>query len=200
MKIKPIYLYPGLIVVVIIVLILTTGDSGRVIPAGKLNDKEMPQDQIHKGMTPPGKTAPDKSNVSASVLKQMEILKKDMDENPGDTAKIKAYADFLLSAHQQDNAVPLYKKILKMYPKDNDTHFALAYIYYNKRDLANAEMQMDEILSYDKRNPQALYNKGAITAAGGNKIKAEKIWKDVVSKFPGTDAARLAQNALDKIK
>jgi len=200
MKFKPIYFYAGLIIIVIAYLIISTGNNRNSVVSNNIQDQEMPQDDIHKGMTPPGQSSPNKGNVSASVLKKLEILKEDYEKNPLDTAKIKAYADFLLSAHQTENAIPLYKKLLKIHPRDNDSHFVLASIYYNKHDLISAEKEMNLILAYDKSNPQAQYNKGAITAGKGNKLAAEKIWRNVVNKYPGTDAAKLAQNALDKIK
>ena len=129
----------------------------------------------------------------------MEFLKKDVEKNPNDTVKLKAYADFLYMAHQTDKALPIYQKLARLSPKNSDVHFSLAYIYYNNRNLDKAEKETDIILSYDKNNPQALYNKGAIIAGKGNIAKAQKIWNDIVNKYPGTEAAKLAKSALQKL-
>ena len=200
MKIKPAYFYLGLVVIVIAYLIISTqNSSNNKNLASNLQNKEMPQDDIHKGMNPPGKEAPSKSNVSGDILRHMEFLKKEVEKSPNDTAKIKEYADFLYMAHQTDKALPLYQKLAKLSPQNSDVHFSLAYIYYGQHDLDKAEKETDIILSYDKNNPQALYNKGAIIAVKGDKVKAQKIWNDVVNKYPGTEAAKLAKSALQKL-
>ena len=79
MKLKPIYFYTGLIVIVIAFLFITSRNNSNIIPGNNIQNSEIPQDEIHKGMTPPGQPAPNKSNVSAAIIKQMEILKKDME-------------------------------------------------------------------------------------------------------------------------
>ena len=200
MKIKPAYFYLGLVVIVIIYLIISTqNNNDNKNLTSNLQDKEMPQDDIHKDMNPPGKEAPSKSNVSGDILRHMEFLKKEVEKSPNDTAKIKEYADFLYMAHQTDKALPLYQKLAKLSPKNSDVHFSLAYIYYNNHDLDKAERETDIVLSYDKNNPQALYNKGAIVAGKGDKARAKKIWNDVVNSYPGTEAAKLAKSALQKL-
>ncbi len=201
MKLKPVYFYLGLVIIVIIFLVISTQNGGKKDLTLNTNteNKEMPQDKIHKGMNPPGQQAPSKSNVSGDILKHMEFLKKEVEKNPDDTAKIREYADFLYMAHQTDKALPLYQKLAKLSPENSDVHFSLAYIYYNKHELDKAEKEMDVILSYDKNNPQALYNKGAIIAGKGDKDRAQKIWNDIVNKYPGTEAAQLAKSALEKL-
>ena len=199
MKIKPFYFYAGLVVIVIIFLIISTQNNDNKNLVSNQQDQEMPQDDIHKGMNPPGQQAPSKSNVSGDIMRHMEFLKKQVEESPNDTAKIKEYADFLYMAHQTDRALPLYQKLARLSPKNSDVHFSLAYIYYNNHDLDKAEKETDIILSYDKNNPQALYNKGAIIAVKGDKERAQKIWNDIVNKYPGTEAAQLAKSALQKL-
>ena len=198
MKTKPIYFYAALVIIVIIYLIISTHDNNKNLTSD-LQNKKAPQDKIHKEMNTPGQQAPNKSNVSGDILRHMEFLKRQVEENPDDTAKIKEYADFLYMAHQTDKALPLYQKLVKFNPKNSDAHFSLTYIYYNNRDLDNAEKENDIILSYDKHNPQALYNKAAILAGKGDKIKAQKIWNDVINKYPDSEAARLAKSALQKL-
>ena len=199
MKIKPTYFYLGLVVIVIIYLFISTQSNDNKNLASNSQNKEMPQDDVHKGMNPPGQQTPSKSNVSGDILKHMELLKKDVEKNPNDTVKLKAYADFLYMAHQTDKALPLYQKLAKLSPKNSDVHFSLAYIYYSNHDLDKAERETDIVLSYDQNNPQALYNKGAIIAGKGDKAKAKNIWNDIVKKYPGTEAAHLAESALQKL-
>jgi tetratricopeptide (TPR) repeat protein len=198
MKLKPLYFYLGLIIIVIVYLIISTQFNDNKSIVADSQDK-LPRDEIHQGMNPPGQQAPGKNNVSGDILKHMAFLKKAVEENPNDTAKIREYADFLYMAHQTDKALPLYIKLVKLKPKDNDAHFSLTYIYYQAHDLDKAERETDIILSYDKNNPQALYNKGAIVAGKGDMTKAQKIWNEVIARFPGSEAAQLAKSALQKL-
>ena len=102
-------------------------------------------------------------------------------------------------AHQNVKALPIYERLVKLKPNDTDARFALTSIYYENRQLDKAEKETDIILSYDKNNPQALYNKGAIVAGKGEKEKAQKIWNDVINRFPESKAAQLAKSALQKL-
>jgi tetratricopeptide (TPR) repeat protein len=201
MNVKPVYFYIALFFVVVIFLYITVNDTknnhGKVDTTASRNN-EMPQDEIHQNVDPLGE-APSKNNVSGDILRHMNFLKKQYQENPNDTAKIKEYADFLYLAHQTDKALPLYEKLIKLKPKDIDARFTLTYIYYQNKELDKAEKETDMILSYDNNNPQALYNKGAIVAGKGKRDEARKIWNEVIKKFPNSEAAGLSKSALEKL-
>ena len=199
MKIKPLYFYLGVALIVIVyLLVITQNNNGKRNVTNPAN-KEIQSDEIHQGMNPPGQQAPSKSNVSGDILRHMEFLKKAVEESPNDTAKLKEYADFLYMAHQNGKALPIYERLVKLKPDDIDARFTLTSIYYEDRQLTKAEKETDIILSYDKNNPQALYNKGAIVAGKGEKQKAQKIWNDVINRFPESKAAQLARSALQKL-
>lgn len=196
MKFKPVYLYIGLIIIIITYLVISLSGTKDINSAEDIQNKDIPKDEIHQGMILPGQQTPGKSNVSAEVFQKLETLKNAFEKSLNDTAKIREYADFLMAAHQTENAIPLYQKLVKLNPQNSDAHFSLTYIYYTKKELDKAEKETDIILSYDKNNSQALYNKGAISAAKGDKEKAKRIMNDVLKKYPGTEAAQLAKNAL----
>ncbi|PJA98244.1 MAG: hypothetical protein CO128_08345 [Ignavibacteriales bacterium CG_4_9_14_3_um_filter_30_11] len=199
MKFRPVYLYLGLIIIIIMYLVISLSDTKNINSVADIQNKDIPKDEIHQGMTLPGQQVPGKSNVSAEVFQKLGTLKNAFEKSPNDTVKIREYADFLMAAHQTENAIPLYQKLVKLNPQNSDAHFSLTYIYYLKKDLNKAESENEIILSYDKNNSQALYNKGAITAAKGDKKKAKKILSDVLNRFPGTEAAKLAESALQNL-
>ena len=199
MKIKPVYFYLGLALIVVVYLLVSTQKNNVNGIVTDPANKEINSDDIHQGMNPPGQQVPSKSNVSGDILRHMEFLKKAFEESPNDTAKLKEYADFLYMAHQNEKALPLYERLVKLKPGDIDARFTLTSIYYENRQLNKAEKETDIILSYDKNNPQALYNKGAIVAGKGEKEKAQKIWNDIISRFPESEAAQLARSALQKL-
>ena len=111
MKIKPIYIYGSVVVLAIIFLVFFTSNNDSNIPQNVQNN-QMPSDSIHKGLQAP----PGKDNVSSEVKHHIEMLKKAVEESPKDTLKMREYADFLSAAHQPDEAIPYYNKILSVNP------------------------------------------------------------------------------------
>jgi tetratricopeptide (TPR) repeat protein len=194
MKFKLLYIYGILLVAALFVLLFLTSQSGEDQPMVN----RMPQDDVHKQFqnnTPPGK-----DNISNEFYQQLEELKLEVEKNPSDTMKLKAYGDYLTAAHQFNAAVPVYEEILAKDPRRTDIYFALTFIYYNMRDMAKAEEVTNKVLSYDRNNLQARYNLGAIAATGGENEKARDIWTKLSKEYPGTREARLAVEGLDRLK
>ncbi len=202
MKIKPLYIYGTVFIAIAVILfILIQQDNTPQVnnaPADIAN-KEMPKDDIHKGLGGINEQAPSSSNVSEQVKHEMEMLKKDADATPPDTLKMRKYADFIAAAHKQDEAITYYKKILKIDPKRLDILFSISYVYYLKHDYDSAEKYVNQILSRDKKNAQALYNLGAIAATKGNKQKAKDIWTKLIKDNPNNQVAKLAQSSLQQL-
>lgn len=200
MRFKLIYLYIILgLGVITTIIILSAKNSNPHTPDTNLSSEQMPNDNVHKGLQNPTKEDPSKSNVSPEVYHHLDVLKKDADANPQDTAKTRAYADFLTAAHKQDEALPYYEKIIKKDPKRNDILFDLAMIYYNQHNLDKAEDYTNRILLNDKNNTQAMYNLGAIAAGKGEKDRAREIWNKIINNFPSDEVAQLARSSLEKL-
>ncbi len=201
MKFRIAYLYIILAVGVVITLIFLAGgnDTNTEPVAGNIENQQMPNDDIHKGLGNPGGSNPSKSNVSQEFYQKMDMLKKEVEANPTDTAKIKEYADFIAAAHKPDQAIPYYEKILKIDPKRNDVLFSLSMLYFGRQDYNKAEEYTNRILDNDKDNTQAMYNLGAIAASKGDKARAREVWQRLVSEYPGTEAAELAKSSLEKL-
>jgi len=198
MKIKPLYLYGGITVIAIAFLIFFTSRNDTSNPViNSMN--EMPEDEIHKGLQNPVQNPPGKENVSNEIKHQMDMLKKEVEENPGDTLKMKKYADLLAAAHRSEEAVIYYYNILNINPRRTDILSSLAFIYYNQKDYNKAADLTGKVLLYEPDNTQAMYNLGAIAASGGNKAEAKKRWEDLIIKFPNSEESKLAENSLKKL-
>ena len=181
----------------IIIFYFITQDTKQTIPApGNIGGNQMPQDQVHKGLQQP----PGASNVMPEVMQKMEEMKKDVDTHPNDTLKIREYADFLAEAHQKDQALLYYQKILNINPKRKDILFIVAYINYSNRNFAEAEKDLKKVLNFDKKNVQAYYNLGAIAASQGEKVKAEQIWTKLIMEFPDSPLAQKAKESITQLK
>lgn len=200
MKFKLAYLYIILALGVVVTLFILSGrNNNNKISGQDIAGEKMPGDDIHKDLQDPTKENPSKSNVSADVYRKMDELKKDVEANPNDTSKIKAYADFMTAAHKPEEAVPYYEKILKVNPKRIDILFDLAMINYNRQDFDKAEDYTQRILKNDKNNTQAMYNLGAIAASKGEKERAKEIWNKLISDYPNDDVTQLARSSLAKL-
>ncbi len=200
LKFRIAYLYVILAIGVVLTLIFLSGGNNSNEPAsGNIENQQLPNDQIHKGLTNPGGSNPSKSNVSKEFYDKMDMLKKEVDANPKDTAKIKQYADFIAAAHKPEQAIPYYEMILKVDPERDDVLFSLSMIYFTRQDYTKAEEFTNRILHNNKNNTQALYNLGAIAASKGDKARAREIWTNLISSYPGDEAAELAKSSLEKL-
>jgi tetratricopeptide (TPR) repeat protein len=195
MKFKPLYLYIILSLIAVTILFILTQENN---PKISKTESVMPQDDLHKGLLE-GTTPPGRGNVSEDVLKQLELLRKSVEENPNDTAKIREYADFLAAAHKPDQAITEYEKILKKYPSRTDIISAIAFIHYKNGEYAEAEKLINKVLSINKDDVQALYNLGAIAANQGDFAKAKIIWTKIVKEYPESELTELAKSSLNRL-
>ena len=198
MKFKSVYLYAGILLAVILFLVLFTYNSDTESEQPEITNNEMPNDDVHKNLSPPGGNS-SVGSVSGSAKKQLEMLKKSYEENPSDTANVKEYADMLNASHQPQKALELYETILKIDPNRIDILLSSTFSFYNLNDLDKAEDYTKKILAIDKNNEEANFNMGAIAAAKGNKQKAREHWNNVIKQFPNSQAAKIAESSLKKL-
>ena len=200
MKFKMAYLYIILGLGVVVTLFVLAGNNNKPDePTQNVSGQQIPNDEVHKGLQNPMDGNPSKSNVSQEVYEKMGRLKKEVEANPNDTLKMREYADFMAAAHRPDEAIIYYNKILKVNPRRIDILFDLSMIFYGRQDYQKAEDYTNRILSSDKNNTQALYNLGAIAASKGEKDRAKSIWTNLITNYPGDEAAELARSSLNKL-
>lgn len=198
-NIKPIYIYGvGIVIAALVFILLSQKDASEAAKTpDKVTSSQMPDDSIHKGLS--SGMQPGKDNVMETVKQHLAMLKKGMDESPNDTVKIKQYAEFLAAAHQQDEALVYYNKVLNVNPRRLDILFSIAYIHYTKQQYAEAEKYLNKVLSYDKNNVQAYYNLGAVAFSSGDKTKAREIWTKMIKDYPKAELSELAKKSLSEI-
>lgn len=199
MKFKPIYIYLIIILAIILYFVFAPGSEENQVQK-EIAGKEMPQDDVHKNLDPNLIDQPSKSNVKQDVIERMNKLKEEIAANPGDTAKIKEYARFLLSAHKLDNAAELYNQILSVNPNRTDILLELTFVYFRKQDLIKADELTNRVLQIDPDNQEANYNSAAIAAERGDTEKAKRLWNELIKKYPDSKAAELAQKEVEKLK
>lgn len=196
MKIKPVYIYLGTFVIVIIALvIMTSGGNPSTSSKGTSQEQTMPKDDIHQNLG----SAPGGGNVSSEFKQRMENLKSNYETNPKDTVNSKEYARLLAAAHKPEEAVEIFQSILNQDNSRDDIRLELATVYYNLNQYDNAKIQLETILKNNPSSAEVIYNLGAIEASMGNMDKAREIWQKLVADYPESEAAQFASSALQNL-
>ena len=204
MKIKMKYIYSVLFLVIVLSIIFSinsnrTNSNLSEQKAAKISaDSQMPTDEIHTKLSATA-PKPNKNNVSKNIIHEMKMLKKQIEKVPNDTLTMKKYADLLFASHKQSEAINYYKRILKIDKKRKDIYLNLVFAYYKLRDLKNAELYTKQLIKYYPNDLVGQYNLGAIYASQGKKADATIIWKNIISKSPNSEQAKLAKSSLDKL-
>jgi tetratricopeptide (TPR) repeat protein len=203
-KFKVAYIYVLFIIAAVVTLIIVSNIGNtqltQVKPSNETTNKQMPEDEIHKGIQNPTSPSPSSENVSESFKYELNSLKKEVEDNPNDTIALRKYADLLVASHKPLESIGLYERILKKNPKRIDILFSLAFVYYNSGNFKNAEDETNKILHFDKQNNQAQYNLGAIEASKGNNEEAKRIWSKLLNEFPNSELANTTRESLNKLK
>ncbi|MEJ5350420.1 MAG: tetratricopeptide repeat protein [Melioribacteraceae bacterium] len=201
MKVKSLYIYLILFVAFIISLIIFSSSAKESASKQQINPHgQMPNDDIHRGMTQNSENMPSKANVAKEAVEKLNQLKEDYEKNPNDTVKIRNYADMLTLAHQHDKAIELYEKILKIDSKRVDVLQHLTFLYFSKGELDKAEEMSNKILTIRKDYPLALYNLGIISHVKGDIQKAKFYWNEVIKKEPNSKLAKNARELLQNLE
>lgn len=198
MKIKPIYIYLGVFIVIIAVFVTISNNNDNEVPIKQNGMGQMPDDDIHRGMGNMGDPA--SSNVKNEAKKRLEELAADYEKNPSDTVKAKKYSDMLAMAHQPEKAISILENILSKGPKRMDILLDLTFLHFNGGDINKAEEYTRRMLVINPNDQYAIYNLGIIAHAKGDIVLAKKQLQEAIKKFPGQQVAADAQQLLTEIE
>ncbi|WP_213877030.1 tol-pal system protein YbgF [Pseudomonas sp. dw_358] len=127
---------------------------------------------------------------------------------PGDPAKEKLYYDAafdLIKAKDFDKASQAFAAFLRKYPNSQyagNAQYWLGEVNLAKGDLPGAEQAFSKVGQlYPKhaKVPDSLYKLADVERRMGHTDKVKGILQQVVSQYPGTSAAQLAQRDLQKM-
>lgn len=200
MKVKPIYIYLGVFIVFVAAVVFfskATKDSNKA--TGINPQSQMPADDIHGKMKSQGNGgAPSKSNVMQDAIERVNKLKDDAEKYPNDTSKVRLYADVLI-AHNPEEAIKLYERILKIDSKRTDILLQLTFVHFNQGDIKKAEEYNTRVLTIDNNNLIARFNVGGLAQAKGDDKKAKVIWQDLANKYPQSEVGKLASQIVKQL-
>jgi tetratricopeptide (TPR) repeat protein len=199
MKIKPIYIYLGLIIVALITIITisTSNDSSKIDDVA--NMENIPNDEVHKSLENQTNMNPSGSNVTSSIKNKINELEEYVTSNPKDTTKIKEYADLLAGAHNEEKALKLYHRILKIDNKRTDVLSIVSRMYFKQSEFKEAKLYIEKIIEIDPANTEAIYNLGVVEIRIGDMDAAKKQWKDLITNHPNTKMSTMAKESLERL-
>jgi len=199
MSLKKIYFSIGaLIIIAVLVIVLffdtelkPTNTSG--LPPGHPNTGEMPSANS-------APSQPSKSNVRKDFIHTLEMMKKKVDEAPStDTNNVLELARMMLDSHQATECIPYFERYIKAAPKNTAAMLDLSVAYYQLKQYDKAMETTKRILTLSPKHTTGMYNLGAIYATMEKKDLAKKTWENLVSKFPDSDDAKRAKEALKQL-
>ncbi len=199
MKFRPIYLYGIVILIAAATVTILTLLSEDGKGSDNVLNRKMPDDNIHKKRGHGMMQNPAAEEVSEEIKQKLVSVKKEIDENPDDTLKIREYADLLLTAHQPAEAIEYYEKIITKDKSRKDIYFTITRIYYTQRNFQKAEQFTNEMYNLFPDDPMVCYNLGAAEIRKGNKEKAKEIWTKLIKDHPTDSISVLAKKSLDKL-
>jgi tetratricopeptide (TPR) repeat protein len=202
-KLTPKIIYPALVIIlaaILIILVTKKSDKGEPnmgnMPMDSIHQKyaQMPRDSIH-GM---GNGAPSKMNLKPEALEEMRRVEQEAKDNPNDTAKLRAYAEYL-APHKPAEAMGYFQKILTKNPKRIDIMMSMSQLEYMQGNAAKSKEYLNKVLTIDKNYVPAYYNLGVIAADKQNYSEARGYWEKIVNQYPGSELAGVAKASLKEL-
>jgi tetratricopeptide (TPR) repeat protein len=209
MKIKAVYLYIILFVVIVVGLILIDtspeNENSSVMPMATsqmpndaVHNGEMPNDDIHKGLK--GNSGPSKDDVLPQYYEHLDSLAQAWKTNQADTLLGLEYAHYLAAGHQTGKAISVYDQMIKRNPNSLSLREDAAYIAFKGGDYDLSEKYVKQILAKDKGNLDAKFNYGLIRLFKKDTLNAKKVWNEIVRNHPNSNEAERAKGALSNLK
>jgi Flp pilus assembly protein TadD len=203
MSARTTYIIIGAVLVAIVAVFLLIPDKEPVQSAAEGLPPGHPsvgaQEQGMPGKAAPG--APGKNNVRDDFMAEFRRLGAKVAAQPeSDTSDVLMYARMLLAAHQADKALPLLQRYSRSTPRNVDVLLDLSIAWHDTGNTGKAEEVTRSILKIQPDNARALFNLGVLASEAGRNDEARKLWREVIDKHPGTEAAHEAQLFIGQLK
>lgn len=109
--------------------------------------------------------------------------------------------DLILKKRDYTGAIEAFKQFQKDFPESTfmpNSHYWLGQLYFAKRQDAEAEKSFKAVLGFAKSNKRAdaLVKLGDIAKRGNKADEAKKYYEQVISEYPGSSSAKVAQSNL----
>lgn len=134
---------------------------------------------------------------TASVAASPEVIKASGDEQ----SAYQAAVDLILKDRDYDGAITALKDFQVKYPNSGyaaNAHYWLGQLYFAKKQDVDSAKSFAAVASYkdSSKRADALVKLGDIAKRNNNDKAANKYYQQVISEYPNSSAAKLAQSNL----
>ena len=140
-------------------------------------------------------SAPDMTAME-QVHETLERLKGNLDANPNDVVAMDSLAIMFTIAGSYDKALTYYEMHLGIEPDNKDLKIAMGLTYHNLERSEDAIAMIQEVLTVEPTNAFALHYSAEIQSSLHNHEEAEKLWQKIISTYPNTEMANVAQQRI----
>lgn len=135
--------------------------------------------------------------ATAAVATSSEVIKASADEQ----SAYQAAVDLILKDRDYDGAITALKDFQTKYPNSGyaaNAHYWLGQLYFAKKQDVDSAKSFAAVVSYkdSSKRADALVKLGDIAKRNNNQQAAQKYYKQVISEYPNSSAAKLAQSNL----
>ncbi len=193
-----IYLALGaLVVIAFVVIVFFTDDTPTPTAPATADQQQMPPNHPDVGAQQGDPGAPGKGNVRQDFIEELNRLREQIKgQKASDTTDVLRLARMLADSHFSEEALPLLERYHKAAPKNTDVMLDLALVYYNMQQLEKSFAITRKTLTVDPANTTAMYNLGALHASEHQHKEAEKVWNDLIARYPKSEDAARAKEGL----
>ena len=177
------------ILFVAIVIIAFSSSSSEHEPGGQYLEEAESQ----------GSEAPSAENVDPGFHARIMALEAEAEAAPSDTSILLELAHLRHDAHQLEEAVEAYLRVLEIAPRSKQVRLDLALSYAELGQWNEARSTTTDLLELYPNDPEGLYNLGAIHANMQEYDQARATWERVAFQTENIEMAERALSSLGQL-
>ena len=107
--------------------------------------------------------------IRYSSNNEQELIENEnrLNKNPNDTVALQNLASIYHALKENEKAIEIYEKLVKLKPNNHEFKAFLGYLYYENEQLDKAEENLNEALEIDTMEPFVLFLLGNVYARKG---------------------------------
>ena len=110
----------------------------------------------------------------------LKEIQQKVAENPEDIDALETLASTYHALKENENAIEIYEKLVRLKPKDHEIRAFLGYLYYENEDLDKAEENLNKSLEISQMEPFVLFLLGNIYSRRGRISEAVDCYETAI--------------------
>ena len=110
----------------------------------------------------------------------LKEIQQKVAENPEDIDALETLASTYHALKENEKAIEIYEKLVRLKPKDHEIRAFLGYLYYENEDLDKAEENLNKSLEISQLEPFVLFLLGNIYSRRGRISEAVDCYETAI--------------------